>query len=620
MNTLLFPKMVTARALVFVLFFSLTQAVLFGSTYPNGGFEESKPSRDLGAGVDSTGFATINTATGEVPAAKGGFADENLAFSVSVADLNADDLIDIAAMDGFGVLRIYFNSGSKTEPKFTHAETTSYNLYPAPMPTKASALESLDPEFEAYNLALYYKKGQRISLFNDGNLGSKYNLLVTTSQGRMFYFPNSGTVKIPDFKAPDKIEETPIKAGSFPYLAQALSPFVGDWNKDSKIDVIYGEGSYSANSIFILLNKSSAISKFEDKDRYLLASGMGLEQLSPCVVDYNGDGQPDLLVTERGGRIAVYLSPATPWQPGDTIPFHTFLTKNGAPPQGVPPIDDKKPRDPFDIYKATNLLNTGGISTIATGDFNGDNLFDIVLGKDNGRISIAMNTGTATEPKFAALSDLKLETTSTAIAKPTNWELKIGEFSGNFGAFAGVVKADAIPGIQPVEGSSFLHLGYTDKKNTILSPPVYRLGKTNTENLAFAPGAFVIEGPTPFKAGKKYSFSFSARGNRVKKAKIQLEARFSGGGTMTQTVVETKRGTVTASKKKGLEVVTLNLLEPFTVTDKWQKFTTKEAVYDDPITEALMDKSPRFGALVISVTLEPGAGDFSIDDFQMIEK
>jgi hypothetical protein len=56
------------------------------------------------------------------------------------------------------------------------------------------------------------------------------------------------------------------------------------------------------------------------------------------------------------------------------------------------------------------------------------------------------------------------------------------------------------------------------------------------------------------------------------------------------------------------------------VTDKWQKFTTKEAVYDDPITEALMDKSPRFGALVISVTLEPGAGDFSIDDFQMIEK
>lgn len=619
MNTLLFPNMTAARAFVVALLVTLIPSILCGGTYPNGGFEESTPSRDLGAGVDSTGFATINTATGTIPGANGGFSNENLAFSVSVADLNDDGLPDIAAMDGFGVLRIYFNSGSKTEPKFTHAETTSYNLYPAPIPTRYVIPQ--DSVYQAYMNAIYFKTGQRISLFTDGNFGSEYNLLATTAQGKMFYFPNTGTSKKPDFKAPDKIEDTPVKTGSFPFLAQALSPFVVDWNNDRKIDVIFGEGSYSANSIFILLNKSATISKFEDSDRHLLASGMGMEQLSPCVVDYNGDGHPDLLVTERGGRIAVYLSPATPWKPGDTIPFHTFLTKDGAPPQGVPPIDDKKPRDPFDIYKATNLLNTGGISTIATADFNGDKLFDIVVGKPSGRLAIALNTGTATEPKFAALSDVKLETTSVDIAKPASWLVQIGESSGNVGAFGGVVKTDAIPGVQPVEGASFLHLGYSKKTNVVMDPPTYRAPKVkDNDSQSFTPGTFVLAGPVPFKAGKKYSFSFSARGNRIKTARINVYARFAGGGKVVEQTIQTKRGSTTAAHVEGREGVDINLNEVFTVTDKWKKITTKEAVYTGKIPEILMNTDPIRGGIVISVTLEPGAGDFSIDDFQVIEK
>lgn len=616
MNTLLSPKMGAARNFVAILFFTLTPSILFGGSYPNGGFEESTPSRDLGAGVDNTGLATLQTATGTVPGANGGFSNENLAFSLSVADMNSDGLPDIAAMDGFGVLRIYFNSGSKTEPKFTFAETTSYSLYPAPIPTKYVIHQ--DPEFQAYMNALYLKTGQRISLYSNGD---KTNMLVATLQGRMFNIPNTGTDKKPDFKVPDKIEETPIQTGTSPFLAQALSPFVADWNNDRKIDIIFGEGSYSANSIFILLNKSANISKFDDKDRQLLASGMGMEQLSPCVVDYNGDGQMDLLVTERGGRIAVYLSPATPWKPGDTIPFHTFLTKDGAPPQGVPPIDEKKPRDPFDIYKATNLLNTGGISSIGTGDFNGDKLFDIVVGKPNGRLALALNSGTATEPKFAALNDLKLETTSMDIAKPTSWTLQLGDFSGNVGAFGGVFKNDAIPGIQPVEGTSFLHLGYTKKTNVVMDPPVYRPSKLkDTDGQSLSPGTFVIQGPIPFKAGKKYALSFSARGNRVKSAKISVYALFAGGGKEETSQVQTKRGVQTAKHIVGRESVGLGLNEVFTVTDKWKKITTKDLVYSGKVPEILMNADPVRGAIVITCALEPGAGDFSIDDFQIIEK
>jgi hypothetical protein len=70
----------------------------------------------------------------------------------------------------------------------------------------------------------------------------------------------------------------------------------------------------------------------------------------------------------------------------------------------------------------------------------------------------------------------------------------------------------------------------------------------------------------------------------------------------------------------GREAVDLGLHEVFTVTDKWKKITTKEAIYGGKIPEALMNTDAIRGGLVMAITLEPGAGDFSIDDFQIIEK
>jgi hypothetical protein len=71
---------------------------------------------------------------------------------------------------------------------------------------------------------------------------------------------------------------------------------------------------------------------------------------------------------------------------------------------------------------------------------------------------------------------------------------------------------------------------------------------------------------------------------------------------------------------KGREAVDLNLNDVISVTDQWKKITTKYAIYSGGIPEILKGADPIRGGLVITVTLEPGVGDFSMDDVQIIEK
>ena len=155
-----------------------------------------------------------------------------------------------------------------------------------------------------------------------------------------------------------------------------------------------------------------------------------------------------------------------------------------------------------------------------------------------------------------------------------------------------------------------------------MDPPKFRPPeKQDSSSLTFLPNAFTLETSIPtIKCGKTYALSFSARGNRVKSVKINGYLRFAGGGTYTQKEVETKRGSAQVTSVEGRMAVDLNLNEVISVTDQWKKITTKYAVYSGGIPEDLKGADPIRGGLVITVILEPGVGDFSMDDVQIIEK
>ena len=91
----------------------------------NGGFERTLQAPNLWSGVDREGF--LAGFRGFLPALNqsGSIAETPMPVGVAVGDLNGDGLSDILSSDPLGYIQIYFNSGSKEEPKFTTGALTT---------------------------------------------------------------------------------------------------------------------------------------------------------------------------------------------------------------------------------------------------------------------------------------------------------------------------------------------------------------------------------------------------------------------------------------------------------------------------------------------------------------
>ena len=458
----------------------------------NGGFETSFRRENLWHGVDNAGYLTGERGKLPVLALSGGIADTSMPISVSVADMNADGLPDLVTMDVLGYLRIFFNSGSQGEPKFTRGELAGIFLTRTPEKDPA-----IGREYPNARLA------PRI-FPTDMMKSGKKDLIVGNYLGEVLLVPNAGSAQSPDFKQPPNISRLviPTMKDSNKRWGNVFAPCTWDWNKDGKDDLLLGEGSYSANNIHLLINKGSGAQPvFDENNRFVLAYGDGLEQLTPAVVDYNGDGAPDLLVAERSGKIAVYLNTgeqAKPGAPPPEIPFTSFIAGAGGSP-----------------------MSFGGISTVSTGDLNGDGLFELVVGKTNGRIAMALNTGTKTEPKFGAPVELKGTAGTPPFEVPSGWEIDYGVNRGNFFAFMNVVKGAADSGAQPSEGQACLKVGYIPSQNKIVpSPSFYTPAFPGFEikgpaNLTYAPARYFMLRQSErfrFKQDTSYILTFKVKG------------------------------------------------------------------------------------------------------------
>jgi hypothetical protein len=492
----------------------------------NGGFERTLQAPNLWSGVDKDGFLAGFRGFLPVLNESGGIAETPMPIGVSVGDLNNDGLPDILSSDPLGYVRIYFNSGSKEQPKFTTGQlTTPWLASGEGDPPWIPPMLGGEQEIGGWNQRWAKRRqGVRASLADLSGTG-KLDLVAGNYFGDVVAVRNSGSSQAPQFPQPPSIAKAVIPTMKDPVArwGNVFAPLMHDWDGDNKPDLLIGEGSYSANNIHLFLNQGSAAAPvFNEEKRQPLALGQGRQQLTPALADVNGDGKMDILVTDRGGRVTAYVRPAA-WKFGDTISPSGFLAKSGGLTQD----------------EGQALALGSGINTIATGDLSGDGLFDLVVGKSNGRVAWAANKGTKDAPKFEAANDLTGEKPVPAAWQlPSQWDVDAGASRGNFFAYANSVSVQEDQGAQPVEGTRALKFGYAAPANPTLPIPRLnipatrafdRRGEQENSNPLFRASAeqrgtgapsnfFVLRQPLQLEIGKTYKLSFQAKGNQVANA------------------------------------------------------------------------------------------------------
>jgi len=236
---------------------------------------------------------------------------------------------------------------------------------------------------------------------------------------------------------------TDFTAGTRPRSIQAE-----DINGDGKIDILVVNNS--SNTFSVLLNTTTtgaAVPSFSAKTDFTTFSAPNFIALG----DLNGDGKPDVAVTNGGDqKVSVFINTTTTGSAAPTFTAKTdFIT--GVIPRSVSIRDlngDGKPDLAIPNYTPNTisiLLNTTTIGSstptftaksdfgignfpicAVTGDLNGDGLPDLAsVNSGGGTISVLLNTTTvgSLSPSFSAKTDFAVGSSPIAIS--------IGDFNAD---------------------------------------------------------------------------------------------------------------------------------------------------------------------------------------------
>ena len=462
---------------------------LFGDT---AGFERSTVQDNLWDGVNGDGSLAGFTYSAKVVTERGDFTGLAMPPSVSYADLNGDGKPDLLVAGPTGYFFFYPNSGTAAVPKFTSAELVPIFLSSVDKPREFDFRGNTDIDDMRFC--------PRVALADWRHTGLM-DMLIGNYLGEVLFVPNSGNARQPVYRWQGSLEKLRVQTNDQNrYWANLISPVAYNWTGNgNKPDLICGEGTYSANSIHLLENVSTGdtpkFSSARNKHTYL-AYGDGREQLLPCVVDFDGDGNPDLLVADRSGEVGVYLNPG----------------KAGAAAE----------------LKRTSTLTFGsssklpGLCSLCPADFNGDGLFDLLIGLPNGHVAVSLNTGTKEAPKFGPPQDLKGEDRlRREVRYPDGWQFNAWQIYGNALSYVSVVDKGTDPDCAPPEGSHCLKIGYWPTAQQTFPMPTEGI-PGSTRHITLIRRGMVLN------INKRYHLSFKAKGSGTQNLHWQFATRYSG--------------------------------------------------------------------------------------------
>lgn len=197
-------------------------------------------------------------------------------------------------------------------------------------------------------------------------------------RGYVYVLRNTGTNDKPKYDKPKKVMamDRPVETYGWP------SPNFADFDGDGDLDLLCGEfldGFTYFENIGTRTEPKYALAKRvkADTGRYLT---MDLEMITPTAIDWDKDGDIDLIVGDEDGRVA-------------------FIENTGTFENKVPVF-----KEPVYFKQEADDIKFGALATPVGFDWDGDGDMDIICGNTAGNVAFIENlSGKGVEaPKWAA--------------------------------------------------------------------------------------------------------------------------------------------------------------------------------------------------------------------------
>lgn len=366
------------------------------SLLSNGTFAVSIITDNLWDGVASNGLVQVNRSLQDI-LVDGTFPEAKwFGASPCYADVTGDNVPELVVGDGHGFVWIYTRINPRTAfpPRFGPGTFVR--------------------AFFGYAIVI------DVADFNGDGLN---DLLIGTPEGAIQIVRNlGGGTFVPEHATPsyaaldwvklrtrqpvDTTRAFPlVMRGTLPLcVGSFVAPRLVDWDRDGRPDLIVGEGSYSANSIYLFLNGGSRQApNFAQSPQHWLAYGRGREHLTPAIGDLDGDGDLDVLAGERTGRLTWFEN--VPRTGASDTPY--LLTPKDRP-----------------VEVGGTDVPAGEFPRPYLADLDGDGDLDLLIGCGDGRVLASRNIGTRTTPVFATPQPVPASDVRTPYPiPPWPWEI-----------------------------------------------------------------------------------------------------------------------------------------------------------------------------------------------------
>jgi hypothetical protein len=311
----------------------------------------------------------------------------------SVAYFDADQQKDLLLGLADGQILVYLNTGTDQAPAFDGGQPLEYGPPGAKSPIDSGYRCTLD----------------LVDWNNDG----LDDLVAGGLDARIRLYLNEGSLGAPEF-----LSQTIVQSGGSDLLVPGdrSSPVIVDLDGDGKKDLLSGN---TEGQILLYSNQGTDQAPVFSDYHYVAADDVqidlpGMPRSRPSVIDWTGDGLPDLLVGSGDGAVRLYESlstvPPVPLQAGDANQNLSF--------------------DQVDLIQVleANKYNTGLPATWGEGDWNGapgGSPGDPPAGDghfDHWDIMAALRAGTWMTGPYGALGD-PVPAGVEPVPEPSSWML-----------------------------------------------------------------------------------------------------------------------------------------------------------------------------------------------------